>query len=353
MTVSIICFTARGGRLAAEIGRRLKGHTVHLYGKGSWEIPPDLSGIDGSLQDWTGKQFEEDRAILFIGATGIAVRAIAPFVKDKLRDVPVMAADERGEFVISLLSGHVGGANELTLELADCIGARPVITTATDVEGKFAADVFAVQNGLVIENREGIAWVSARLLRGERISLLLEEWEPEPYRQEELPEGLKLLPPGAGEADMVISSKEEERAKGRLRLRPRTLVLGMGCRRGKAYEELERFASSMLECAGKSWEDVYALASIDIKAGEQGLIELARRKRILFLTFSAEELENVSGNLHSSDFVQERVGVDNVCERSALLAAGAGGELVLPRQSESGMTLALARGRRRIDFGKS
>ena len=119
-----------------------------------------------SLSDWTRQQFAEKNAIVVIGACGIAVRMIAPFVSDKLSDSPVVVADEAGTFVIPLLSGHMGGANELAEQIAGQIGGIPVITTATDVNHTFSVDLFAKKCGLSIYNREGIAKVSAKILDG-------------------------------------------------------------------------------------------------------------------------------------------------------------------------------------------
>ena len=160
MKVSIISFTDKGKTLAGRIARKLRDDD---YEATAYYKKP--------LYEWTEKQFTRKNAIIFVGAAGIAVRAIAPWVKDKLSDPPVLVVDELGQYVIPILSGHIGGANELAKEVSQMINATPVITTATDINMKFAIDVFAKKNNFVIANREGIAAVSSKQLSGEMITL--------------------------------------------------------------------------------------------------------------------------------------------------------------------------------------
>ena len=124
-----------------------------------------------NLTQWSGRQFSEKNAMIFIGAAGIAVRAAAPWIRDKFADPPVIVIDETARFVIPLLSGHVGGANELACELAAFLGAVPVITTATDRNGLFAVDLFAAGNGLVLTDRKMAREISARILEGKTVGL--------------------------------------------------------------------------------------------------------------------------------------------------------------------------------------
>ena len=145
MIINTLFFTNKGKELADRLACSLDAHDVRLVPRGS-----DREGI-------CRKAFREGEALVFIGAAGIAVRMIAPFVKDKLTDPPVIVIDEFGENVIPVLSGHIGGANGLALEIAASIGARPVITTATDLNDAFSVDLFAKENGLKIANRDGIA----------------------------------------------------------------------------------------------------------------------------------------------------------------------------------------------------
>lgn len=173
MKIGIICFTARGAGVCRllcsrfrESGTECAGYAPRRFWKPEWECEGILPQ-DKSLSEWTGSMFEQKRAMVFIGAAGIAVRAIAPFVRDKMTDPPVVAADEAGHFCIPLLSGHVGGANELAEQMAGWLKGIPVITTATDVNGVFAVDVFAARSGLCITDREK-AKTDFRLAAGRR-----------------------------------------------------------------------------------------------------------------------------------------------------------------------------------------
>ena len=188
LILRVCTFTAQGEALARKTFEE-------------WtEMIPQYRSADVSLEQWTGACFEKHLPILFIGACGIAVRAIAPFVRDKLSDSAVLVMDEQGRFIIPILSGHVGGANALAKKLADKTGAVLVLTTATDVEGTFSVDVFAMENGLQIKNRDGIRKVSAKLLRGEKVTITWEDGiqaaitEGSGTEGAELPEGLVFVP---------------------------------------------------------------------------------------------------------------------------------------------------------------
>ena len=262
-----------------------------------------------SLSDWTKESFELHLPILFIGSVGIAVRAIAPFVSDKLKDSAVIVVDELGKNVVPILSGHYGGANELARDIAEIIDANPVITTATDINNVFAVDVFAKKNGLWISDKSKIKEVSSKALKGEKLHV--------------------------EQRDEVITIEN-------LELIPKRLVLGMGCKKGKSFESLKEFILSNYE-AKYLQENLYAICSIDLKAREIGLIKLSQYFGVPFITFSAEELKAVEGDFTESNFVDETVGVGNVCERAAICGAGENSKLLKHKIANDGMTLAAAR----------
>ena len=315
MRIKITYFTDKGKTLSERLAKGLSGHDVFIVPKG---IP---------LASVCSEAFENSEALVFIGAAGIAVRAIAPFVRDKLKDPPVIVADESGGFVIPLLSGHVGGANSLAAEIADAIGAQPVITTATDVSGAFSVDVFAKENGLRIANRDGIAKVSSSALGGKPVTICIKDYPP------------------AGHADVLIADREDAgvlKDAASIVLCPKTYAIGMGCRRGKPYEELRVFAERVLSENGIDLKYAGCIATIDIKKDEEGLCRLSEAWRVPLITFAAEILEKAEGDFSHSDMVLEKTGVDNVCERAAVLAAGRGSRLVIRKTAEKGMTIAVA-----------
>ena len=304
----------------------------------------DAIRVPSSLSAWAGEQMAAHHALVFIGACGIAVRAIAPWITDKLHDSPVLVMDEQGQYVIPLLSGHVGGANELAVRLAGELGAIPVITTATDLHGSFAVDLFAKRNDLWIRNREGIARVSAKVLAGEKITLSVQTGHL--AADEIIPPELRLCAyPPTEKVDVLIADDTEEifrKETAELLLQPKKYILGVGCKKGTDSAKLENFLTKILEEQGIAMEQIAALASIDVKKEERCLLDFSEKYRIPFRTYSAQELQAVPGTFHGSDFVKAQVGVDNVCERAAMKAAGTGGQICLSKQAQDGMTVAVA-----------
>lgn len=384
MALHIISFTEKGIRLSLDVARRMEEGSPPVrcflftrcgasgaprkkdaFGAGEGRQtgaeadPPSDTGkmpsgrsvtnfIAGSVSEWAGERMRRREAMLFIGACGIAVRAIAPHLKDKLSDSPVLVMDELGRYVIPILSGHVGGANRLALLLAKRTGAEPVITTATDINGRFAVDLFARENGLWISDRKGIAEISSRVLSGQKITMAVEEGRLELGCRP--PEEVRLVPwPPEGHVDVEIASGNRP-SDASLHLRPREYVIGMGCRKGKPAEEIDAFIREKLAEAGICAGQVAALASIDLKRQEPGLLFWCEKEGIPFLTCSAGELMEVEGSFHGSDFVKERTGADNVCERAALRACGPGGRLILQKNAQDGMTIAIAKREWRIRF---
>ena len=331
MIVQIAAFTEQGKKTAYEITRTPSVDNYSYYDKSK-----------DTLSEWTKDAFVNRRALIFVGAMGISVRTIAPYIKSKLTDSPVIVVDEKGQFVIPILSGHVGGANELAHKIAEHLGAVAVITTATDINDVFAVDVFAVKNGLEILNKKGIQAVSSKILEGERatISFPLE-------KSRKLPQELIYIdyPPKIN-VDIIISEDDELLKKATFPLRPKKKILGIGCKKGKSCEDIEELVD---EC-GVDMNQIYAVASIDIKKNETGIIQFSNKYRIEFMTYTKEELMRIEGDFSASEFVNSTVGVDNVCERSALLCAGKNGRILQKKTAKNGVTLAVAERDWEIDF---
>ena len=321
MRLVAICFSEEGAVRVRQLSESLKEPEVTGYYK-TEQLQEGLCRIEGSTEELVGKCFEEHTPLLFVGACGIAVRLIAPFLKDKLSDIPVLVMDEAGQYVIPILSGHAGGANRLAGFLAEAVGAIPVITTATDVQDTFSVDTFAMDHRLTIENREGIRQVSAKALRGEPIRIHIVE--------------------DALDADVLIA--EHKTLDAPLWLSPKDYVLGIGCKKGKTLEEIEAVVEPVLQEFGIGYMDIYAFASLDRKEEEQGLLDFSAKHRLPFVTFSAERLNRVEGDFTGSEFVRNTVGVDNVCERAAVLLAG-GGRPVAGKHAVDGVTVAIAKRR--------
>ena len=336
--IYILYFTQSGARLAEIVRSKLEPKTsvTGSFGK-------------GCLQAWTQEHFRKGNVLVYIGACGIAVRAIAPFLKGKDTDPAVIVMDEKGQNVIPILSGHLGGANSWAQRLARITGGQAVLTTATDVNGLFAVDVFAAINNLMIDDLRKAASFSAQLLREKAARVIL----PGKYAdmisiKGEAPGELKVQHSsdaelfGSSEANAVLISPDQTPADAPLQLIPRCLIVGIGCRRGKSYEQLRDFVRETLEELGLRREGVCALASIDVKKEEPGLLSLAAELGVPLVTFSAQQLEEAEldgWTFAESDRVREHVGTGNVCERAAV-AAGVG-KILRGKTSGDGMTICV------------
>ncbi|MBQ6005159.1 MAG: cobalt-precorrin 5A hydrolase [Selenomonadaceae bacterium] len=292
MRTAIITLTSNGRRIAEKISTKIGGQ---IFAKGKNFT---------SLADLVAEIFSKFDGLIFICAAGIAVRMIAPHIVSKLSDPAVLVIDERGQNVISLLSGHVGRANELAVEIAQVLEANPVITTATDVAGKFSVDAIASKLGLVPEPKEVIKAINSAILRGE---------------------------------DVFVTAGDVQ-----LNLIPQNLIAGVGCRRGtsslKIFEAIQR-ACAMIH---QPIERVKLLASAEAKKDEPGLLSLAEVMGLEIKFFSATELQNKieEYKLGESKFVTRMVGVGNVCEAAALCCVE-GARFALPKTSFKGVTVSL------------
>lgn len=256
--------------------------------------------------------------LVFVGASGIAVRKIAPYVRDKFQDPAVLCLDEYGRFVIPLLSGHVGGANAFARFLGRKLGAAVAVSTATDLNRRFAVDVFAVQNGLRIGSREKAKRVSAALLRGEEVAFLTDFPLGD---SEKLPEGLVAKAPAEGQLCIRISAAPDAETENCLVLTPPIYCLGVGCRKGTPVEAFRSAAELFLKKQNITKEALFSLASIDLKREETAVLALAEAFAVPAVFFTAEELRAVPGNFESSAFVEKTTGVGAVAARAAASCA--------------------------------
>ena len=330
MNLALTAFTRRGMALAERLGKALaaEGHVCALDCPGRLAAELGRTGGYERVGDWTGAQFSRQDALIFVGAAGIAVRAIAPYVRDKFTDPAVLSLDEAGRFVVPLLSGHVGGANDLARRAAELLGATPVISTATDVNGLFAVDAWATGHTLAITDRRLAKKISAALLEGSRAGFASD---------------LPLDCPAdlcEGRADLGVWVTC--RAGGgpfpeTLRLVPRCLALGIGCRRGSG----EAAIRAAVEAALPGWDllAVKQVGTIDLKRDEPGLLAFCASLGVPLTAYTAQELNAAEGTFTPSEFVRSVTGVDNVCERAAVLS---GGRLAVPKLAKDGVTVAAA-----------
>ncbi|WP_297208797.1 cobalt-precorrin 5A hydrolase [uncultured Flavonifractor sp.] len=324
MRAAVVAFTRRG----TELGRRLADSLgADLHAPARFAAQVGAKGWD-SLEVWTARMWRERDALLFVGACGIAVRAIAPHVKDKFTDPAVVSVDEAGRFAVPLLSGHVGGANELARRVAALTGGQAAISTATDVNGLFAVDVWAEAHAMAITDRSLAKEISAALLEGREVGFASAFSHPCPAGLTEGPAELGVwVTWGTGTGPFPRT----------LRLAPRGLILGIGCRKGTDVKTIQAVVDEAL--AGYEPAAVERVATIDLKQDEPGLLAFCAARSLPLSVFSAAELAAAEGEFTPSDFVKHVTGVDNVCERAAVRA---GGTLLVPKRAKNGVTVAVA-----------
>lgn len=350
MQVGCITFTESGVRVIEQVREKRKDITwvcavFHRYEKAGF-LP--FTNIKELIAEW----FTSMDAILFVCATGIAVRALAPFLSSKLTDPAVIVIDDQGKFVIPLLSGHIGGANELALEIAKVLSSVAVITTATDGRQKLAIDVWAMKRNLWISDMGLAKEVAADFIQGKEVSFhnaLKDAKLLEKVREEEsIKKYLDCFQKPEDFTDEVtafgveISFWEEQRAFSKtLTLLPKRLVLGIGCRKEISPEIVERVVKEVCSEYECSLRCISKVCSIDRKREEQAIVMFAQKYQVPFETYSTKELEQVVGSFTSSMFVKSTVGIENVCERSAV-AGCKSGCLLVKKQAKDGVTVAIA-----------
>lgn len=328
---ALLSFSKQGGKTAARIAAALQG-----------EYQTEQYAPKGELKARTAALFSRVDALIFVGACGIAVRAIAPLVAAKTSDPAVLVVDETGRYVISLLSGHIGGANALAEKIAAAIGGTSVITTATDVNRRFSVDAWAAAQGLWIDSMPLAKAFSAAVLEKD-----LPFFADYPVTGD-YPAG--IFPAERGELGAAVSLRKIQPFSQTLLLVPPVLHLGIGCRRNTPEEKITQAVEAVCRAQDLHPRAIASVSSIDVKADEAGLLAFCAARGIRPRFYPAAVLAAVQGNFSVSPFVKQTVGVDNVCERSAMCTAGADASLLVPKTSRDGVTVAVACEKRRICF---
>jgi cobalt-precorrin 5A hydrolase len=338
----VVALTPGGAKLARELCQKMAGAECWL--------PRARVGDSGAhpfdrLAKVFGEAFAHKENLVCIMATGIVVRHLAPFLRGKDRDPAVVVLDEGGRFAISLLSGHLGGANDLARQVAAALGGTPVITTATDVRDLPSLDVLAQKAGLIVENPSAVREVSMALLSGRQVRLVdpeacltphLSGYETCFQLEPHLPDELASIPPPA----VYVGIQERKWPSGWLRLRPPCLVAGVGCHHGTSAREVVEFIQKVFRQAGLSLKSLKALATISRRKDAPGLREAARQLKVELRWFTAEELAPLPVP-HPSPQAARHLGVASVSEAAALRATR--GELLVPKKKSVNVTVAVAR----------
>ena len=339
MKLALFCYSLRGKEMAARVLGAFSDWEVRSYAPARY-AGEGFAPLERPPRPFYAGLFPWADAMVFVGACGIAVREIAPFVKSKVTDPAVLSRDELGQFVIPLLSGHIGGANALARRLAKELGATAVVTTATDVTGRFPVDDWAARNGWAISSL-GVAKAYSAAILEEDLPLVSDF----PILTE-LPNG--VYAGDRGDLGLCLSWHKKEPFGKTLRLIPRTLHLGLGCRRGTEEEAIRAAVDGVLAERGIDPAAIRCAASIDLKKDEEGLLEFCEELGLVPAFHTAEELRALPGDFTASPLVEKVTGVDNVCERAALLGAET---LLVKKQAGGGVTVALAAEHTEVRFG--
>ena len=359
--VLLITCSVRGYATMQKLAKKLENISgAEIIAKVKCEALPEVS-MKETVKACVDEYFEQVDAIVFVTASGIAVRSVAEHLTHKSKDPAIVCMDECSKHVISLVSGHAGGANALTQMLADVMWATPVITTATDVEGQFSIDDYAREHNLVVTDWAKAKAISAEVLATGAKPVWVDEAEVSQeeeknaceIRKEQKSTGIdgceneiNVQELQIGSHQVIITPQDGSVDVQTLQLIPRCIVAGVGCKKGTPVDKIEHAVQDAFAKAGLRMEALCAVVSIDLKKEEAGLLEFCETRNVPFETYAAEELQAVPGTYSASEFVSGVTGVDNVCERSAVKYAsehGANdGELLLRKQAQDGVTVALA-----------
>ena len=371
--IAILCITSNGRSLACKIKKSLNdGDIYFINNKRDENSLDDNEVISKSLEEdveiYTVKKrlkffvediFDKYEYILFIMATGIVVRTIAPLVTSKFSDPAILVTDEKGSNIISLLSGHMGGANEMTLHISDLINSNPVITTATDINKKSSLDMIAKKlNGHIVNFRDNVLDVNAMLVNGDAVGLYIDGEYNIDTRGFTVLDNSKSLESSISSDEelkkinlntiVVISNKENlqidkyyEDKYRIIKVTPRDIVIGIGCRRDTESHLLQDSLEDFLIKNNIDINSIKEIGSIEVKKDEKSIIDLSENLNVPFRVLSVEEISQVDYLFEKSEWVKKSVGVYSVAEPVAHLLSG--GNVIIEKNKYKGITFSVGR----------
>jgi len=357
LKLALIAITKHGIGHARVLKQALPGSELWVSEKQK-ALAPDADGTFGAIKDFTAGAWASYDGLIYVVSLGAVVRTIAPFLKGKDEDPAVVVVDDAKRFAISVLSGHVGGANALTEEVAAALGAQAIVTTASDVRATLTVDILGRELGWVLEDKANVTPVSAAVVNEKPVALVQECGEKNWWtRPTPLPASIKVFSgiaearaAGPFEAWLVVSDRSTTALKldlgdlwgATVVYRPKTLCLGMGCDAGTDLEETWGLVETTFAEANLSLKSAAAVASIDLKANEESLHQVAQNFGLEPVFFTRDQL-NAKGVISPANPVVEKyTGAVGVSEPSAMLAAGAD-SLLVPKRKSRRATLAVAR----------
>lgn len=322
--IGIITVTKKGIELAKKIKNLyLKNYnkdivifTLEKFSDKETEI------IEISIKDTLKNIFQKYFGFIFITATGIAVRSIVSFIESKDIDPCVLVVDENGNFVIPILSGHLGGGNNLTKEISSILNSIPVLTTSSDISGKIAVDTIAMKINGKLESLESAKKVTSLIVAGEKIEIKVPE-----NISDENPKGIIII---SNQKNIEITQ-----------IFPKNISIGIGCKRGTSKDKIIFAIKNSLEKYNISEKSLKILGTIDIKKDEVGIIEASKYFNINLKIISKDEIKKVENKFKKSEFVEKTLGIGSVSGPCAMLASGKKGEIIAEKIKYDGITISI------------
>ncbi|WP_338992598.1 cobalt-precorrin 5A hydrolase [Fusobacterium animalis] len=327
MKLAFWAVTKGAGNIAREYKEKLKEHLkdyeIDVFTLKKYDVENTIQ-----IEDFTiniNEKFSQYDGHIFIMASGIVIRKIASLIVTKDKDPAVLLIDEGKHFVISLLSGHLGGANELTYSLANILKLVPVVTTSSDVTGKIAVDTISQKINAELEDLKSAKDVTSLIVNGQKVNILL-------------PKNVKVSDKNSADGFILVSNKKNIEYT---RIYPKNLILGIGCKKDTKAEDI---LSAIEDCLDKNNLDIKSvkkIATVDVKENEQGLIEAVKFLNLDLEIISREEIKKIQNQFKGSDFVEKNIGVRAVSEPVALLASSSKGHFIVMKAKYNGITISI------------
>ena len=327
MKLAFWTVTKGAGNIAKKFKEKLKEHLkdydIDVFTLKKYDVENTIQ-----IEDFTtniNEKFSQYDGHIFIMASGIVIRKIANLIGTKDKDPAVLLIDEGKHFVISLLSGHLGGANELTYSLANILKLVPVITTSSDVTGKIAVDTISQKLNAELEDLKSAKDVTSLIVNGQKVNILL-------------PKNVKITDKNSADGFILVSNRKNIEYT---RIYPKNLILGIGCKKDTKAEDILRAIEDCLDKNNLDIKSVKKVATVDVKENEQGLINAAKFLNLDLEIVSRDEIKKVQNQFEGSDFVEKTIGVRAVSEPVALLSSAGNGKFLVMKEIYNGITISI------------
>ena len=348
--IAILSITNNGRELALRIKEIMKDVDVFFIKKDTDYKNDEVIVVNQGLKEFISQIFDKYDYLVFIMATGIVVRTIAPLIISKFSDPAILVMDEKGNNIISLLSGHMGGANEMTLYMSDLINSHPVITTATDVNKKSSLDMIAKKlNGHIDDFRDNVLKINSMLVNNEEVHLYIdgnykinhngftlydEKTDLDKVRN-------LVIVTNKKDINKILNKNIENLNEKIIKVTPKDIVIGVGCKKNTNSDHMKNSLIKFLAEYNIDINAVEEIVRIEIKKDEKAIIDLAKFLDVKFKTFSVEEISKVDYLYEKSDWVKKNVGVYSVSDPVAHLLSE--GRVIINKQKYDGITFSIGR----------